>query len=519
MGKKQETKERPTPKQVKPWVESKAVRFAIITLALVATVGTGFTAVYSINRISQRSAKQALPSPNQTPAVRAITALGRLEPKDEVIKLSAPTSIQGARIAQLQVNQGDLVRVNQVIAVLDNRDRLQAALERAQKQVIVAQANLEKVKAGAKSGVIGAQDATKKRIEAESKGEKKAQQTTIDRLTNQLAETEKVQDAIVKRLEAEKLNTQQAQEAIVRRLEAERLSALQSQEAIVRRQEVERRNVEKDFERYQQLAQDGAISASALDSRRLSVETAIERTNEAKANRDQTLATLREQINEAQANRDRTLATLNEQINEAKANRNQTLTTLREQLKEAKVNREKTEAVLEAQINEAKANLEQIKEVRPVDIQQAEAEVASAMAAVEQAKADLELAYIKAPAAGRILKIKARAGETVLEKDGIAELGQTDEMIVVAEVYESDIAKVRLGQQVTITSESHAFKDELRGSVKEIGLQIGKKDILSTDPAATVDARVVEVNIRLNPEDSKRVAGLTNSKVLVKILL
>lgn len=519
MGKTPKTKEQPLSKQVTPWVESKVVRFATVTLAFVATIATGFTALYSINQISKRSAKQTLPSPNQTPAVRAITALGRLEPQGEVIRLSAPTSIQSARIAQLMITQGDLVRVNQVIAVLDNRDRLQAAVERSQKQVTVAQANLQKVKAGAKSGVIGAQDATKKRIEAESKGEKKAQQTTIDRLTTQLAETEKVQDAIVRRLEAEKLNTQQAQDAIVRRLEAEKLSAVPAQDAIVRRQEVEKRNVEKDFERYQQLAQDGAISSSALDSRKLSVETAIERTNEAKANRDQTLATLREQINEAQANRDRTLTTLNEQINEAKANRNQTLTTLREQLKEAKVNREKTEAVLEAQINEAKANLEQIKEVRPVDIQQAEAEVESAMSAVAQAKADLELAYVKAPKDGRILKIKTRAGETVQEKDGIAELGQTDEMIVVAEIYESDIAKVQLGQQVTITSESQAFKDELRGSVNRIGLQIGKKDILSTDPAATVDARVVEVNIRLNPEDSKRVAGLTNSKVIVKITL
>jgi HlyD family secretion protein len=519
MRQKQKTKDQPISKQEAPSVQSKAVRLATITLALVTSVGTGFTAIYSINQLSKRPSRQTLPSPTQTPAIKAITALGRLEPQGEVIQLSAPTSIQGARIAELMVNQGDLVRPNQVIAVLDNRDRLQAALERSQKQVYVAQANLQKVKAGAKSGVIGAQDATKRRIEAESQGEKKAQQTTIDRLTTQLAETEKVQDAIVKRLEAEQLNTQQAQDAIVRRLELERLSAIQAQDAIVRRQEKEKLNVEKDFERYQQLAQDGAISASALDSRKLSLETAIERTNEAQANRTQTLATLREQINEAKANRDRTLATLNEQINEAKANRNQTLTTLREQLKEAKVNREKTEAVLEAQINEAKANLEQIKEVRPVDIQQAEAEVASAMAAVEQAKADLELAYVKSPTGGRILKIKTRAGETVKEKEGIAELGQTDEMIVVAEVYESDIAKVQLGQQVNVTSESQAFKDELRGTVNQIGLQIGKKDILSTDPAATVDARVVEVNIRLTPEDSKRVAGLTNSKVLVKILL
>jgi HlyD family secretion protein len=183
------------------------------------------------------------------------------------------------------------------------------------------------------------------------------------------------------------------------------------------------------------------------------------------------------------------------------------------------LNRDKTVAVLDQQINEAKANLEQIKEVRPVDIQQAKAEVESAQAAAEQAKVDLELAYVRAPAAGRILKIHTRAGETVDEKQGIAELGKTDEMIVVAEVYESDISKVRLGQRVSMTSESQAFDGELRGSVNEIGLKIGKKDILSTDPAAAVDSRVVEVNIRLNPEDSKRVAGLTYSKVLVEILL
>ncbi|HAA30372.1 MAG TPA: HlyD family secretion protein, partial [Cyanobacteria bacterium UBA8553] len=43
----------------------------------------------------------------------------------------------------------------------------------------------------------------------------------------------------------------------------------------------------------------------------------------------------------------------------------------------------------------------------------------------------------------RILKIHTRPGETVDAKEGIAELGQTDQMLVVAEVYESDISKVR----------------------------------------------------------------------------
>ncbi|HEY9744097.1 MAG TPA: HlyD family efflux transporter periplasmic adaptor subunit [Coleofasciculaceae cyanobacterium] len=459
-----------------------ATRLAI-ALAVGGAIATGGTALYSLNIANQRTA-QPPAAPTETPAIRGVTALGRLEPSGEVIQLSASNaSMQGARVAQLLVSQGDQVRVNQVIAVLDNRDRLAAAVERAQRQVKVAQANLAIVRAGAKTGVIGAQQATIKRLEAESKGEKSAQQTTIDRLKTQLSETE------------------QAQDAIRRRLEAELASAEKSQDAIVRRLEAELRSVQTDFARYQQLAQEGALAASELDNRRLKVETAIERVSEAQANRNQTLTTLREQLKEAQANR------------------NQTLATLSKQLQEATVNRDKTVAVLDAQINEANANLEQIKDVRPVDIQQAEAEVESAIAAVGQAQADLETAYVRAPVGGRILKLHTLAGETVDAKEGVAELGQTNEMVVVAEVYESDIAKVRLGQRVTIESEGKAFEGELRGSVSEIGLQIGKKDVLSTDPAAAVDARVVEVKVRLNPKDSKRVAGLTYSKVIVEILL
>ncbi|HEY9670543.1 MAG TPA: HlyD family efflux transporter periplasmic adaptor subunit [Waterburya sp.] len=475
MGQKLGTEEQLFSKQLTRWT---------IVLGILGALVTGGSTLYSTNLATQRPKEPASsPSNNETPTIQSVSALGRLEPDGEVIRLSAPSSLQGARIAQVLVAQGDEVRAKQVIAVLDNRDRLQAALERAQKQVQVAQANLEKVRAGAKTGMIGAQEATVKRLQAERQGEKDAQQTTINRLETELSETKQAQEAILKRLEAELNTAQAAQDAIVRRLQAEL------------------RSVQTDFERYQKLAKDGAISAAELDNRRVKVETAIEK------------------VSEAQATRNQTLSTLSERLKEAQATRNQTLSTLSERLKEARVTRNKTSAVLEEQINEAKANLEQIKEVRPVDIQQAKAEVESAQAAVEQAQADLELAYVGAPREGRILKINTRAGEMVDEKEGIAELGQTDLMMVVAEVYESDIGKVRLGQRVSITSESQAFEGELRGSVSKVGLKIGKKDILSTDPAAATDARVVEVNIRLNPEDSKRVAGLTYSKVIVKIFL
>lgn len=52
--------------------------------------------------------------------------------------------------------RGDRIQANQVIAILDSRNRLQSTLLEAQKQVKVAPAELTKVKAGAKSGEIAA---------------------------------------------------------------------------------------------------------------------------------------------------------------------------------------------------------------------------------------------------------------------------------------------------------------------------------------------------------------------------
>lgn len=133
-------------------------------------------------------------------------------------------------------------------------------------------------------------------------------------------------------------------------------------------------------------------------------------------------------------------------------------------------------------------------------------------AMLERADADLELALVRAPITGQVLKIYTYPGERV-EMQGIAEIGQTDAMYVIAEVYESDISKVRVGARAVATTPS--LKGDLLGTVEEVGWKVGKMDVLDTDPAAKTDARVVEVKIRL--DDSERVARLTNMQVEVKI--
>jgi len=128
----------------------------------------------------------------------------------------------------------------------------------------------------------------------------------------------------------------------------------------------------------------------------------------------------------------------------------------------------------------------------------------------------MELTIIRAPKDGQILDIYADPGEAVSPSgEPILALGDTRQMYVVAEVYETDIGLVKVGQSATITSRNGAFNQALTGTVEEIGLQIAKNNVLDDDPAANADARVVEVRVKVDQSDV--VAGLTNLQVDVAI--
>ena len=139
-----------------------------------------------------------------------------------------------------------------------------------------------------------------------------------------------------------------------------------------------------------------------------------------------------------------------------------------------------------------------------------ELQVVIAEAELAQAMAMLDRTRVKAPVSGRVIAIHARAGERV-GVNGIMELGRTSEMLVIAEVYETDIGRIRVGQRAT--AYSPALDAPLTGAVQRIGLKVGKMESLATDPVSRADARVVEVEIRL--DDSRRAADLTNLQVEV----
>lgn len=445
----------------------------LFLLATVATLAVGGGTTYVLTR-SPSSPEIAVAS---APQPTTVTALGRLEPQGEAIALSASSSSDN-RIDKLLVQEGDWVKTGQTIAILDSHDRLQAALNQAQEQVRVAQAKLATIKAGAKTGEIQAQKATITRLEAERR-------TDIEAAT-----------AVVNRLEAERRTDIEGQEAAIARLEAEKQGDIKSQQAAIARLEAELHNAQTDAQRYEQLNQEGAISTQQRDSKRLTLETAQQKLNEGQATLTRIRSSRQQQLNEAQAKLSQIHQSRDAQLDEAKAKLNQAQTARG------------------AQLAEATATLDRITEVRPVDIETAQAEISAAIAATKQAQANLDLAYIRAPRDAQVLKIHAHPGERV-GNEGIAQLGQTRTMYAVAEIYESDIEKIRIGQKAKITSTS--FTGELQGTVEHIGLQVLKQNVINADPSANIDGRIIEVKIRLNETSSQKVSGLTNLQVKVVI--
>ena len=139
-----------------------------------------------------------------------------------------------------------------------------------------------------------------------------------------------------------------------------------------------------------------------------------------------------------------------------------------------------------------------------------EIEVSAARLAV--ARTELDRTSIKSPFKGRVLKIMAYPGEFV-GIEGLLELGRVDHMYAVAEVYETDIRRVKIGQTATISSA--ALPTDLTGKVELIRHKVRKQDVVGTDPAADKDARIIEVEILLDdPEPAK---SLTNLQVQIVI--
>ncbi len=98
---------------------------------------------------------------------RPIGCLGRIEPADGITKVASPSSFGRAVVAQLRVKEGDSVRKNDILAVLDNHSDLLAAVKQARLQEDVARLRVAQTSAGPKPADVASQQAEIARIEGQ----------------------------------------------------------------------------------------------------------------------------------------------------------------------------------------------------------------------------------------------------------------------------------------------------------------------------------------------------------------
>ncbi len=231
---------------------------------------------------------------------------------------------------------------------------------------------------------------------------------------------------------------------------------IRAQEAQVRRLEADVAGALTDLHRLEGLHRKGTISQQEVDHQRLHVHR------------------LREEIN-------------------------QTTALLKKRQTEYTTN----VSLARASLNTAQANLVRV---------QANLQLSTLKQNLARSQARLARSVLRAPINGRILQIVTYPGES-LGQQPLLKMANTQHMYAIAEVYETDIGLIQVGQRAQVSSP--ALPRGLSGRVVHIGRTIGKNGILSVDPAAATDARVAEVKIQL--DQSEVAARLLNLQVDVVI--
>ena len=150
-------------------------------------------------------------------------------------------------------------------------------------------------------------------------------------------------------------------------------------------------------------------------------------------------------------------------------------------------------------------------DVRDSDLNLAKAELASAEADRDRARVEESAGTIRSPVKGRVIQVVARSGEAV-GPGGVVVIADTSRMSVIAEIYETDIARVHPGQHAVVTSES--FRGSIKGTVGWVSPQITTLN-LPVDPSAPPYQRVYQA--RIDVDRPEALADRIHSKVTVLI--
>lgn len=155
------------------------------------------------------------------------------------------------------------------------------------------------------------------------------------------------------------------------------------------------------------------------------------------------------------------------------------------------------------------------------EVREAEAELARVRAAVAQAEAELEHAaallkttVVESTVDGRVTYKLVEPGTAVDIGVPLMILAAGDRVLVRAEVDETDVGKLDVGQPVEITAD--AFPGRVfRGRITELGQSVGKRKIRPENPVKIQDMKVLETKVEVDDAGALRLGMTVDVRILV----
>jgi HlyD family secretion protein len=166
--------------------------------------------------------------------------------------------------------------------------------------------------------------------------------------------------------------------------------------------------------------------------------------------------------------------------------------------------------IAEANNNANRAALELVNAPpRAEDVAIAQANLALAEGNLAEQRVLLQKTQLRSPINGVVLRRYLKTGETISIQPliPILQIGDTSHFRVRAEIDETEVGRLRLGQRASMTAPSYPNR-HFSGVIARIGQRMGRKNVRSDEPTEKNDTAVLDVLIDLDEPGVRLPVGL-----------
>jgi HlyD family secretion protein len=166
--------------------------------------------------------------------------------------------------------------------------------------------------------------------------------------------------------------------------------------------------------------------------------------------------------------------------------------------------------VAEAQFRQAQRSEELVNAgPLPEELARADADLSAAEAGIKLAQDKLDKCVVRAPISGTVLRVLLREGESfgLISPRPLFTMADVSARRVRAEVDENDIANVHIGQKLLVSADAYSHRT-FAGVVTQLANLMGRKSVITGDPAQKADRDILEVTADLNDTANALPIGL-----------